>query len=128
MKAVLAGVVLVSTACQGSESEAPPPGPATIPAPPTAPADTLVRQTSDGYQVWFAEGREARDSGGATCYERSVEIRRGAAVMKVPLLFTTRAPTQLDRRSVRAELMRDCRVVGIYRVELATGRPTRIGR
>jgi hypothetical protein len=88
----------------------------------------MVTETPNGYQVWLAEGREARDSAGAECFERSVEIRRGALVTKVPLLFTTKRPTVLNRNSIRAELTRDCRVVGVYRVDLATGRPTRLPR
>jgi hypothetical protein len=57
-----------------------------------------------------------------------VEIRRHGVTRKVPLLFTARAPTILDRRSVRAALMRDCRIIGFYRVDLETGRPSRLPR
>ncbi len=121
---------LTGAACRAGQPAATPSATtaAPPPAPPALPTDTMVAQAAGGYQIWLAEGREARDSAGAPCYERSVEIRRGTAVTKVPLLFTTKAPTALGRSNLRAELMRNCRVVGVYRVDLATGRPTRIGQ
>ncbi len=126
MRALLVVIGLTGVACRPDAKAAAPP--AVDPPLASVPADTLLHQTPDGYQIWFAEGREARDSAGAECYERSVEIRRGDTVVKVPLLFTTDPPTLLDRGTLRAALMRGCRVIGIYRVDLATGRPTKIGR
>lgn len=120
-------LIILAWACDRRDRVAPVSSPvAATPAAPLVPADSLLYETADGSQIWFAEGRSARDSSGAPCFERSVEIRRDTSVLKVPLLFTARVPTMLDRRHLRAELMRDCRVMGIYRVELATGRPTKI--
>lgn len=114
---------VVAMACRGPRADpAAPPSAAT----PPAPADSLVLELADGVQVWLAEGREARDSAGAACYERSVEIRKAGATITVPLLYTTRAPVVLDRGTLRAELSKACRVMAIYRVDVATGRPTKI--
>jgi len=87
--------------------------------------DTLVLSVGR-FGIWFAEGRPGRDSTGADCLERSVEIRTDSSRTKVPLLYTTRPPTRIDEGHIRAELVRDCRVIGIYRVELASGRPTKL--
>lgn len=102
----------------------PPSAPAVAQAPPPG-RDSLVLTTPDGYQVWFAEGRSALGDG-HPCYEWSVEIRRDQTVTKVPLLFTNRPITPLPRGYVKAELMRACQVIAEYRVELATGRPTKL--
>jgi len=97
--------------------------PAIAAAPATT--DTLVL-TVGRFGIWLAEGRTARDSAGVACVERSVEIRTDSTRIKVPLLYTTRPPTRIDDDHLRAELVRDCRVIGIYRVELASGRPTKL--
>jgi hypothetical protein len=110
-------------ACRGPRAD---PAAAPSATTPAAPADSLVLELADGAQVWLAEGREARDSAGAACYERSVEIRKAGATITVPLLYTTRAPIVLDRGTLRAELSKACRVMALYRVDVATGRPTKI--
>lgn len=92
----------------------------------TGPADSLVLTLPSGHAVWLAEGRPARDSAGTACFERSVEIRTGTSTVKVPLLFVMTAPAVLDRANLRAELSRHCRVMAVYRVELATGRPYKL--
>lgn len=111
----------------GSGARTPAPAP---PGPPPAPAprDSLVLTTPSGHQVWFTAARPATDSLGAGCVERGVEIRTDSSRVVVPLLFTNRAPVLLDPGHLRAELTRNCVVVGVYRVDLATGRPTRIDR
>ncbi|MFN0177255.1 MAG: hypothetical protein ACKVZ0_00535 [Gemmatimonadales bacterium] len=116
-------LAVVGMACRGPRADA---GVAPSAATSTAPVDSLVLELADGAQVWLAEGREARDSAGTTCYERSVEIRKPGATITVPLLYTTRAPAVLDRGTLRAELSKACRVMAIYRVDVATGRPTKI--
>jgi hypothetical protein len=88
------------------------------------PPDSLALSIPDGTMIWFAEGRRAADSAGATCVERTLEIRRDTVRMKVPLFYTRAAPTVLDDTSLRAELYRDCEPVGVYRVNLRTGAPT----
>lgn len=90
------------------------------------PADTLVLALPGGSTVWLAEGRKAKDSSGAPCVERSVEIRRDTVRLKVPLLYTTAAPTRLDDSTIRAELSRDCRVTQVYKVGVRDGLPHRI--
>lgn len=116
-------LAVVGAGCRGprDESRATPRA-----AAPAAPGDSLVLELEDGAQVWLAEGREAHDSAGAACYERSVEIRKAGGTITVPLLYTTRAPVVLDRGTLRAELSKACRVMAIYRVDVATGRPTKI--
>lgn len=89
-------------------------------------ADTMVLRTPDGTEVWLAEGREGRDSTGGTCFERSVELRTDSLTRKVPLLFVTGAPVLLGRDAIRAELSLHCRTMAVYRVDLATARPTRL--
>lgn len=121
---VTLAVALVTSGCGRRET----PPPAADPTAPVAraPADTMVLVTRSGASVWLAEGRDAKDSAGVGCYERSVEIRSDSSTIKVPLLFVTRAPTELGQGQIRAELSRNCRVMALYRVELATGRPTKL--
>jgi hypothetical protein len=120
------GLLVALGACAGRDrarSEASPPPPA---AEQSGVADSLVLTAADGAQVWLVEGRPARDSAGSPCHERGVEIRRDSVRIRVPLLFTGTVPTALGRAALRAELWRDCRVMAIYRVDLATGRPTKL--
>lgn len=95
------------------------------PAVPPEPADTMVLATGP-YRIWLAEGRTATDSLGTGCYERSVEIRTDSGRTKVPLLYVREAPTVLDRDHLRAVLSYACHPMAVYRVELATGRPSKI--
>jgi len=86
----------------------------------------MVLTTADGYSLWFTGGRSARDTTGEPCVERSLEIRRDSLRRTVPLLYTRSTPKALERGFVQAELSLDCRTIAVYRVELATGRPTKI--
>ncbi|MHB1327753.1 MAG: hypothetical protein ACYC2K_06075 [Gemmatimonadales bacterium] len=119
---IAAGWLAAALGCARSEQ------PATDGADPShaVPADSLVLSLPSGHTVWLAEGRAATDSAGAGCTERSVEIRTDTATVKVPLLFVVEPPTVLDRDHLRAELSRHCRVMAVYRVELATGRPYKL--
>jgi hypothetical protein len=111
----------------GTDRPAPPaPVPPPAASEPAAPADSLVGSSPNGAQVWLVEGRQARDSAGATCYERGVEIRRDSSRIRVPLLYTGRAPARFSRDGFEAELWRDCRPMARYRIDLATGRPTKL--
>lgn len=128
MTRVAMAAVVVTAACAGPRSSggATPPDSTPSVAGPARPLDSLVLTTRSGHQIWLAEGREARDSGGVGCYERSVEIRSDSTRIKVPLLFVTAAPTEWRPGSIRAELSRHCRVMAIYQVDLATGRPIKL--
>lgn len=121
----IACCALLAMACRPS-AEAPPQADTTDLSQATGPADSLVLTLPSGHAVWLAEGRPAQDSAGTACFERSVEIRTDTSTVKVPLLFVMTAPTVLDRANLRAELSRHCRVMAIYRVELATGRPYKL--
>jgi hypothetical protein len=104
-----------------------PAGDSTVAAPPVAaPPDTMVLQ-SGRYRIWLTEGRVASDSTGRTCFERSVEVRTDSSRTKVPLLYVLEMPTHLDRAHVRAILSYRCAPLAAYRVELATGRPFKLG-
>lgn len=124
-RAVLIAVTAAGLAdCKSSGPPAPAPHPPETAAEPAR--DSLVLRTPEGYEVWLTDIRHARDSSGTACEERSVEIRTDSVRLRVPLLYTRRAPTPLDPRHIRAELSRDCRTVAVYRVELGTARPTRM--
>lgn len=115
------GPALVA-ALMGCGTAAPPPSRPEVSA---APADTMVLQAG-AYQVWLAEGRDATDSAGRRCSERSVEIRTDSTRRKVPLLYVVEVPSILDRDHLRAVLSLRCRPFADYRIELATGRPVKI--
>lgn len=119
------GLALGLVACGGEASEADVRRSDTTAAAPAAPPDSLVLETG-GYSLWLTDSRPAKSAGGEPCMERSLEIRRDSVRRRVPLLYTRSAPTALEPGFVRAELSLDCRTMAIYRVELATGRPTKL--
>lgn len=97
------------------------------PAPaPAKPADSLVLEAPNGVTVWFTVAREAKDSSGATCLERALEVRRDTLRAGVPLLYTREAPTLMDTGHMRAVLYNGCRAGPAYRVDFATVSPRRI--
>ena len=110
--------------------ERPPPADTTAAAAPAAapalPADSLVLEAPGGVTVWFTVTREAKDSSGATCLERALEVRRDTTRAGVPLLYTREAPTLLDSAHMRAVLYNGCRAGPAYRVDFATVSPKRI--
>jgi hypothetical protein len=91
-----------------------------------APADSLVFRTRDGFEIWFAAGRQAHDPAGETCFERAILIRRDTVSRGVPLLYTLEAPVRLDDTTMRAVLYSSCRPAGAYRVDFATASPRRL--
>ncbi len=97
------------------------------PPPPvgTAPADSLALTLGSGAEVWFTRGREAEDSSGAPCLERTLEIRRDTTRKAVPLLYAREAPVAVDDTLFRAILSRDCAPVGTYRVSVSDAQPHR---
>jgi hypothetical protein len=91
-----------------------------------APADSLVLEAPGGVTVWFTVTREAKDSTGAPCLERALEVRRDTVRAGVPLLYTREAPTLLDSGHMRAVLYNNCIAGPAYRVDFATISPKRI--
>jgi hypothetical protein len=85
--------------------------------------DSLVLRVPGGATVWLTEGRPAVSSTGENCIERSLEIRRDAVRLKVPLLYTVSVPVLIDDTTMRAELAEHCRPARSYRVNLKTARP-----
>ena len=118
-------VALTACLVAGCARPPAPNGRSTSASTPAAPSDTMVLEAG-AYRIWLAEGRAATDSTGTRCYERSVEVRTDAGRTKVPLLYVLEAPTNLDGEHVRALLSYRCHPMAVYRVELATGRPTKI--
>ena len=88
------------------------------------PADSRIARVGDSTEIWFTLARSDSGPGGA-CTERTIEIRRGAARMPVPLLYTGRAPEVVNDTTIRARLWNDCRPGDAYLVDLRTGRPAR---
>lgn len=115
-------VVLCLLACGSAPKPAPP---AQLP---TAPPDSLALMAGSGVSVWFTDSRPDRDSTGTTCVERVLQIRRDSTRIPVPLLYTGRAPVLIDDSTMEAELWLHCRAMDRYRVDLRTGRPTRVAR
>ena len=89
-------------------------------------ADSLVLTAKDGTTIWLTEGRAGSDSSGASCVERSIEIRRDTTRLKIPLLYTVTPPVLLDDSTLRAELADKCRAARSYRVNLRTAMPVPI--
>ncbi len=112
-------LLTLSPAC-----DAPPPLP-DAPAASAVPAAELALRTPSGTEVWFGDARESRDSSGATCVERTLEIRGPDGHRIVPLLYTRDTPAVLDDSTIRARLYTDCRPGPTYRVNLKTGLPVR---
>jgi hypothetical protein len=114
-------VVLPLVAC-GANGE---PAPGTPPAVEAdAAADSLVLSAPGGVTVWLTEGRPATAVTGATCLERTLEIRHDTTRIKVPLLYTISTPVLLNDSTLRAQLAHNCQPAEAYRVSLRTGRPT----
>ena len=108
---------LALTACGETKSDTAPPS---VPA---APRDSLALTAPGGIEVWYIGARTGRDSTGATCIERAMEIRRDGAVTRIPLLYTGDAPTLANDSTLRAHLWLNCRPMRLYEVNLRTGRP-----
>jgi hypothetical protein len=89
-----------------------------------APADSLAMMAGDSTGIWFTLARPDTGIGG-DCTERAIEIRRGAARVPVPLLYTGGAPELVNDTTIRARLWNDCRPGDAYLVDLRTGRPVR---
>ena len=122
----LGTVVSGALAACGARGE---PAPADLPPVDTVSvraADSLVLTLQGGATVWFTEGRKGADSSGATCVERTIEIRRDTVRLKVPLLYARTAPTRVDDTSFVAELSLGCRPMSRYRVSIRDGMPRKL--
>ena len=85
--------------------------------------DTLVAATASA-ELWLTLPRDAVDSAGRPCRERALEIRREGRRLPVPLLYTAERPRIVDDSTAEVHLWTHCRPGPLYRVDLATGRPT----
>ncbi len=121
------GALVLAAACSGPTPRPAPPVEGAKIGPATQPPDSLVLALSNGYQLWFTAAREAQDTTGTKCRERSIEIRKGDQRRLVPLLYTVEAPVPLTESAVTARLADHCRSGVRYRIDLNTGRPTRLG-
>lgn len=117
----LAVVWLPSIACQ--EEKAPPPS---VPAA-TAPADELALQVSDSVAIWFTSARTDSAADGTVCQERVMEIRRPGRSIPIPLLYTSEAPTVTSDSTIEVHVWLHCAPADLYRVNLRTGQPIRVG-
>lgn len=90
--------------------------------------DSLALRTPGGAELWFTLAREDRDSVGAQCVERGLEIREGTRRTPVPLLYTRDAPRIVNDSIVGARLWTACAAGPEYRVNLRTGQPVRAAR
>jgi hypothetical protein len=84
----------------------------------------LILNAPGGVTIWLSEGRRATDSLGASCLERTLEIRHDTTRIKVPLLYTITAPALVNDSTLRAALAHNCQPGDLYLVNLHTGRPT----
>lgn len=89
-------------------------------------SDTLLLALPGGTEVWWTLARTGRDSLGAPCVERAVELRTGHARTLVPLLYTTTPPVARDDTTLEADLSNQCRPAGRYRISVRSGQPQRI--
>jgi len=87
-----------------------------------------VLRAPRGVELWLTLAREGRDSGGAPCVERGLEIRDGSRRTPVPLLYTRDAPRLLNDSIALARLSTHCVAGPRYRVNLRTGQPVRADR
>lgn len=93
--------------------------------PPPPPADSLVMTAPGGAEVWFTLARRSVSADGIPCMDRAIEIRRGDAMVQVPLLYTGSAPELVNDTTLRARLSNHCVPGDAYLVDLRTGRPVR---
>jgi hypothetical protein len=123
--ALLLAVVAVSSNC-GSDKTRPPAQPAGSNTASAALPESLALRTRGGIEVWFTLARQAADSSGRPCVERVMEIRRDDKRIPIPLLYTGQPPTLVNDSTIQATIWLHCRPGNVYRVDLRTGRPTRV--
>jgi hypothetical protein len=119
-------VILASALVASCTAKAPKPEDSTTAATQLPNSDSLVMRLPDSVEVWYSGGMLDTAASGASCSERSVEIRRGGSRIPVPLLYTFGAMDVVDDTLVRASLMRDCVPVDTYLINTKTGQPRRV--
>jgi hypothetical protein len=92
------------------------------------PAESLALRAPRGVELWYTFAREGRDSGGAPCLERALEIRAGERRIPVPLLYTRDVPRLVNDSIVSARIWNRCAPGDEYRVNLRTGQPVRVSK
>ena len=90
--------------------------------------DSLALAAPGDVEVWFTDARAAKDSVGATCIERVMEIRRGGDTLPVPLLYTGAIPRLVNDSTMRARIWLNCIPGNTYDVDLRTGFPNVVNR
>lgn len=122
-----AAFVVVLAACKGAPVPAPPSGNASaagdsasalVPTP-----ETHLFDLADSTEVWLVNGREGHGSGGSTCIEHGVQLRKGPLKMQVPLLYVSSLPEVVNGKLV-AKLSTDCVTKDTYVIDPKTAQPT----
>ena len=91
------------------------------------PAAELALQVSDSVAIWFTRARADTSAEGRECLERVMEIRVRERTIPVPLLYTGEVPTITTDSTVQVHIWRHCVPDDLYRVNLRTGQPMRVG-
>ena len=125
MKPSVLTLLIVLSAC--GEKPVPAPQPSQTPQP-SVPADSLVLEAPGGITVWFTQSRTAKDSSGAECHERALEVRQDTVRRGVGLFYTREAPTLLGKDAMRGVLYNNCVAGAAYRIDFATLSPKRIDK
>jgi hypothetical protein len=87
----------------------------------------LALHVSDTVSIWFTSARTDSSAGGQECRERVMEIRAQHHVIPVPLLYTAEIPRITSDSTIEVHVWRHCVPADLYRVNLRTGQPTRVG-
>ena len=103
---LLSGIVLAACGTNGEPAPGPPPVVDADAAP--APPDSQILSAANGVTIWLTEGRRATTPAGSPCLERTLEIRRDTARIKIPLLYTISTPVLLNDSTLRARSRRAC--------------------
>ena len=115
---------LLLAACGGAKARAVPAD--TVATAPPKPAPEQVLSAPIGVEVWFTDSRSAKDSLGASCTERVMQVRREGKEIAVPLLYTGARPTLVNDSTFEAAIWLNCKPGNVYHVNLRTGYPTRV--
>jgi hypothetical protein len=118
----LAGLALLVSCSPREPGQEEQTGGQASPLPPAA----MVMRMPDSAEIWFTGAMLDSAPNGQTCFERTVEIRRGENRTPVPLLYTFGEMEIVDDTTVRAGLMRDCASVDTYLVNTKTAQPRRV--